>query len=343
MVEVGVAEAPDGFPVEVETACDGADGPASRDELLDVSVAVSGPVEDGCPWQFVERELHQGRCFRDATGHLVDAFTQAGAVLVAGLLHRGGEVLEQVPPVGDFHGVGRRFLDGAGVGRGPVPADDLGAWMLAQPGREGLGGTVGQDVHDSTGLHVDEDGSVGATPAEGELVDTKNPRGSLRHRRRIQQLQESRASSGEVHAAAQPFASSPTELDRDLAEPGLQTEAGAAISLAQPADLLDERLAPAPGPVTEEPPAPQSDQQLLPRQRPLGETSLIAGMHPPSPGTAPRAPGRRTARGRYHHQDLSRELHSLQPHIDVPEQHIVQRADPHQRDMPCRNVPSLGF
>ncbi|MFF3358853.1 hypothetical protein ACFYWN_41115 [Streptomyces sp. NPDC002917] len=41
----------------------------------------------------------------DAAGVLVGAFTQAGAVLMAGLLHRSGQVLEQVPAVRNFEGV----------------------------------------------------------------------------------------------------------------------------------------------------------------------------------------------------------------------------------------------
>lgn len=51
--------------------------------------------------------------------------------------------------------------------------------MVAQPGCEGLGGAAGQDVHDGAGLRVDEDGSVGVALAEGELVDTENPRGTV--------------------------------------------------------------------------------------------------------------------------------------------------------------------
>lgn len=288
----------------------------------------------------MERELHQRRRLRDTAGHLVDAFAQAGAVLVAGLLHCGGKVLEQVPTVRDFHGIRRCLFDRASVGRGPVATDDLGAWMLAQPSGEGLGGTVGQNIHDSTGLHVNEDGSVGAAPAEGELVDAEHARGSFRHRRRNQELQQSRPSGDEVHAAAQPLARPPTELDRDLAQPGLQPEAGAAIPLTQPVDLLDERPPSTVSPVAEESPDSPSDQQLLPRQGPLGQASLIAGVHPPSLGTATRTSGRQAARDGHHDQGLRGELHSVQAHIDVGQQHIIQRANPHESRMPCRNVPA---
>ncbi|MET9668062.1 hypothetical protein ABZY19_22245 [Streptomyces sp. NPDC006475] len=45
LLEVGVSEAPDGLAIEMETAGDGADGPACGDKLLDVSVAVPGPVD----------------------------------------------------------------------------------------------------------------------------------------------------------------------------------------------------------------------------------------------------------------------------------------------------------
>ncbi|MFE4849782.1 hypothetical protein, partial [Streptomyces sp. NPDC056689] len=57
---------------------------------------------------------------------------------------------------------------------------------------------------------------------------------------RVQEFQQPGPTRDEMHPAAQPFASPPAELDRDLAQPDLQPEAGAAVPLAQPADLLDE-------------------------------------------------------------------------------------------------------
>lgn len=50
----------------------------------------------------------------------------------------------------------RGCLDGLGVGAGAVPADDLGAGMLGEAGRERLRGAVGQYVHDPAGLDVDQ-------------------------------------------------------------------------------------------------------------------------------------------------------------------------------------------
>ncbi|GLX38229.1 hypothetical protein Sros01_43020 [Streptomyces roseochromogenus] len=244
LVEVGVAEAPDGLAVEVQASGDGADGPVGGDEFVHVGVAVAGPLDDLRPQQFVKRKLHQRRRFGYAGGLLVGAFAQAGAVLVAGFLHRGGEVLQQMPAVGDFNHVGGGFLDRTGVGRGPVPSDDLRTGVLAQPGGERLGGAVAQDVHDAAGLDVDQEGSVGAALAEGELVNAQDPRGLLRRRRRVQEFQQPGASRDEVHPAAQPFAGLATELDRGLPKPCLQSEAGAAIPLTQPADLLDERPPP---------------------------------------------------------------------------------------------------
>ena len=52
---------------------------------------------------------------------------------MAGPLHRSGQVLQQVPAVGHFEGVGNGFPDGAGIGGGRVAADDLGAGMFGQP------------------------------------------------------------------------------------------------------------------------------------------------------------------------------------------------------------------
>lgn len=111
-------------------------------------------------------------------------------MLVAGLLHRGGQVLQQVPAISDSQGVRGSFLDRLGVGGGAVPADDLGSRMLGEPGRESLGGAIGQHVHDPAGLDVDQHGAVRAALAEGELVHPQHARRTVRHRRRRPQPEQ---------------------------------------------------------------------------------------------------------------------------------------------------------
>lgn len=96
-------------------------------------------------------------------------------MLPAGLLHRGGQIPQQVPAISDFQGVRGGFLDWLGVGGGPVAADDRGSGMPGEPGRERPGGTAGQYVHDPAGLDADQYRAVDAALAEGELVHPQHP------------------------------------------------------------------------------------------------------------------------------------------------------------------------
>lgn len=101
-----------------------------------------------------------------AGGVGVGVFAQAGTVLVAGSLHRSGQVLEQRPAVGHLPGVRSRLLDRTAVAAVPVAAHGLGSGACLQPGREGLAGAVWQDADHCGGLHADQDGPIGPGPPE---------------------------------------------------------------------------------------------------------------------------------------------------------------------------------
>lgn len=115
---------------------------------------------------------------------------------MARLLDRGGEVVEQMPAIGDLLGFWNGFTDGTGVGTGPVPADDLRAGMFAQPGSEGGRVPVGQDIDHAGRFDVDQDGSVAPALAEGELVDAQHPRRTLGHHRGREQAQQMSTAGG---------------------------------------------------------------------------------------------------------------------------------------------------
>ena len=113
-------------------------------------------------------------------------------------------------------GVGSGLLDGLRVGAGPVPADDLRAGMVREPGREGLGGAVGQHVHDPAGFGIDEHGAVSTPFAEGELVDPQHPWCTVRHCRGRQQREQPGPARAEPQAVAQTCGrpASSTAIDR---------------------------------------------------------------------------------------------------------------------------------
>jgi hypothetical protein len=85
-----------------------------------------------------------------------------------------GEVVPQVPAVSDLHGQGCAVVGAVGVGTGAVPAHDLGARMLAQPVREGVGLPVSQQLHRTVAVHVDQHRAVDVAATQREVVDTEH-------------------------------------------------------------------------------------------------------------------------------------------------------------------------
>ncbi len=86
------------------------------------------------------------------------------------LVDRLAQVFPQVEAVRDLHRAGYGGMGGLGVGAGPVPAHDLHAWVVAQPGGEGVGRAVGKDVDAAAGLHVQQDRGVDVAAFEGEVI-----------------------------------------------------------------------------------------------------------------------------------------------------------------------------
>ncbi len=225
LVEVGVAEAAHGLAVEVQPPSDGADRPALLHQAVDVLVAVTGPFHDLGAWQLGGRQQHRWWLRHVRRCLLLCAFAQAVAVLVAGLLHRGGQVLQQMPPISHFQGVRGGLLHSLRVGGSPVATDDLRTRMVFEPGRERLRRAVGQHIHDPTGLDIDQHSAVRAAFAEGELVHPQHPRGTVRHRRRCQQPEQPSPARGHPQFAAQPRGRTATQLRRDRPEPARHPDA----------------------------------------------------------------------------------------------------------------------
>ena len=101
-------------------------------------------------------------------------FPQAATVAKHRLLDVLGEVVPQVPAVGDLDGSWRAGAGAVGVGAGPVAADHPGAGMLAKPDRERLCLSVFQQVDGPVGGHVYQHGAVDPAAAEREIVHTQH-------------------------------------------------------------------------------------------------------------------------------------------------------------------------
>jgi hypothetical protein len=87
-----------------------------------------------------------------------------------------------VPPVSDLDGVRRAAGAAVGVAARPVPADQLGARALGQPGGERVSRPLGQDIDRAAALHVDQDRAVAVAAAQRELIDAQHPRRRAHHR-----------------------------------------------------------------------------------------------------------------------------------------------------------------
>lgn len=335
--KVGVAEAAYGLAVEIEAAADGADGPALLHQAVDVLVTVTGPFDDLGAGQFRHRQFDRDQFWHGRLRLLLGVFAQAVALLVAGLLHRAGQVLQQMPPIGDLQGVRGGFRDRFRVGGGPVPADDLGTGMVLEPGREPLGGAVGKHIHDSAGLDVD--GAVGAALAEGELVDPQHPRGAVWYRRRRQEPEQPGAAGCHPKTPAQPCGRMAAQFDRNRPQEACQSGAGAAVPLGQARHLLDERPAGTALPVTEVPANPQSDYDPAKSQRPLIQAALICAVCASRLPPTVRAPARASGGHRLHHNDIGGVADPLHSHIDPGKQHSLDRLACHAGTYSAETIP----
>jgi hypothetical protein len=82
-------------------------------------------------------------------------FLQAGAVAGDSALDGFGEVVPQMPPVGDLGGQRGALGCAFGVAAAAVPADDLHARVGLQPGPEGLRGPLREHVDRPAALDID--------------------------------------------------------------------------------------------------------------------------------------------------------------------------------------------
>ena len=117
-----------------------------------------------------------------------------------------GQAVPQVPPVADLDRAGQRAADGLAVGARAVAADDLDAWVIAQPRLHDIGGAAGQDIDAVPGLGVDEDGRVDRLrrSAKSSIPSTRGnaiPGSGIRSRVRSEVCRESGTPSAARSAA----------------------------------------------------------------------------------------------------------------------------------------------
>src|SRR5947209_7511490 len=89
---------------------------------------------------------------------------------------RLAHVLQQMPSIGDLLRPGRSLGGRPGVGRRTVATDQLDPGMGFEPGLDGRGVAIGQEVDDLTRVEVDHDSPVALPLAPGPVVDADAPR-----------------------------------------------------------------------------------------------------------------------------------------------------------------------
>jgi hypothetical protein len=194
LVYVGLAGEPAyGVAVQAERAADGVLGVPGGEQCPDGGVPFAGPRHQGPlaaahiaqPVRLSGRRgRSRGRCpGRVRPGRLaagipgLRVFFEAAAVRYYCLLGVLGQVVPQVPAVSDLDRV-RCAVPGAfGVIPGPVPADHLRARMRRQPGLQGAGFPVRQQVDRPPGADVHQDGPVDLPAPQGEIIDPEDLRG----------------------------------------------------------------------------------------------------------------------------------------------------------------------
>lgn len=79
-----------------------------------------------------------------------------------------------MPAVCDFNRIRCPGTGGFGVRAGTVAADHLGSRMCSQPFRDGIGFPIGENIHRTVSIHIDQNCAVPMSPSQREIIDTEH-------------------------------------------------------------------------------------------------------------------------------------------------------------------------
>jgi hypothetical protein len=205
-------------------------------------------------------------------------------------LHVLGQVVPQVPAVGDLDRLRCSLPGGLGIGASAVPADDLGSGVRLQPGGEGGGLPIAEQVHRAVGGHVDQHRAVAMTAAQGEVVHAQLGHAGGRGVGQGAQQPQQRGPAGlDAQQVRQPGAAAARQRQADRLQQPAQQRASPSVPGRQAGDLLGERARPAVVVVAEEPAHPQAKHHAAAADRRIGQPALVAAVHPRRPVAAPGA------------------------------------------------------
>src|SRR3954452_4011815 len=103
-----------------------------------------------------------------------------GAMPIHHALQGFAKVVEEMPPICDLESIGCPLPGRLGIGASAIARDDLDAFMMLQPIRDGGGLAVGQQVDDGVALEVDQDGAVVLATLPSPLINPHHPQRRMR-------------------------------------------------------------------------------------------------------------------------------------------------------------------
>lgn len=160
---------PHRLAVETERLGDAGLRPAAsvqRGDLLESGMA--GGLDDGAPllptgrWFTTLIALRRVRLLSGSFGWIDGQLGRRPQIpMMAGetLTHRVGKIVQEMPAVGDLNGGRYALADAVGVGARTIAGNELDAGMRLQPGGDGVGLTVGQQVDRASAVEINDDGA----------------------------------------------------------------------------------------------------------------------------------------------------------------------------------------
>ena len=313
--------------------------PGPRHQAALAAARVQQPVRRDLPgfclsWRFLLRRARRPR--RAVAAGLV---LQAAAVPGDRLPGVFGQVVPQVPAVGDLDRVRHARPGALGVAAGPVPADDPRAGMRPQPRLQRGGLPVRQQAGHVPGTHAGQHRPVYLSLGQREVINSEDLRRGrdFRIRHRGDQAQHRCRVHGNAERPGQPGSRTPGQVQPEPGQHGRQRDTAPPVPLTQPRGLLsegDRRALRAPA---AEPAHPQDDQHRPAARRAVRHRARIPAVHPRRLQAAPRAARRaRLARRGDHH----RVSHVFDPAHAQPRQVREQNG---QQGLPLlRDIPDAG-
>ncbi|GLX48718.1 hypothetical protein Shyhy01_16680 [Streptomyces hygroscopicus subsp. hygroscopicus] len=263
-------------------------------------------------------------------------------------LSRFAEVAPEVEPVGDLDGGGRANAGTFGEERGAIAADNLDPRMLGQPGRDAASLTVGQQVHWSAGLDVDQHGPVDAALPHRVLVDANHTRARwLGLWESVDQPQDRVPADSRSEDVGQPGTGAAGQGEADLSQHRPHSFGPLAVPPGQARGLLDERPPPAGDVFALEAPDTKSQHNPPPRHGEVRRKPQVGAVHPLGPATAAWTPCPCRSASDTESDHFAIVLHGLHPDPRIrqeeqlfqPEQYLAHSSEPSARTL---QAPALS-